>query len=132
VVARSQEARHDQKPFRKPAVKARRAAVKRHGKPAGRPASARPAQAVAAPSSNAHVQKPKRVKPAHPTHRTTPAATHSHGQNAGGNGKRSNPPKKKETPPPAKGKGKGGGAGDGTTGAPGKGGGSGNGNNASR
>jgi hypothetical protein len=135
VVARSQEARHDQKPFRKSAVKARRAAVKRHGKPAGRPASARPAQAqaVAASSSHAHVQKPKRVKPAHPTHGTTPAATRSHGQNAGGQGKRSNPPKKKETPPPAKGKGKGGGggAGDGTTGAPGKGGG-GNGNNASR
>jgi RNA polymerase sigma factor (sigma-70 family) len=137
VVARSQEARHDQKPFRKSAVKARRAAVKRHGKPAvGRPASARPAQAqaVSAPSSHAHAQKPKGVKPAHPTHPSTPAATHSHGQNAGGQGKRSNPPKKKETPPPAKGKGKGGGggAGDGTTGAPGKGGGSGNGNNASR
>jgi len=135
VVARAQEARHDQKPFRKSAVKARRAAVKRHGKPAvGKPASAKPANAnaVAAPPSHTHVQKPKRVKPAHPTRLSTPASTRSHGQHSGGNGKGS-APKKKQTPPPAKekGNGGGGGAGDDAIGATAKGGG-GNGNNASR
>jgi RNA polymerase sigma factor (sigma-70 family) len=135
VIARAQEARHDQKPFRKAAVNARRATVKRHGKPAAvnhRSGKPEKANAAAAPPSHAQVQKTKRVKPAHPTHPSTPAHTRSHGQNAGGKGKGS-APKKRQSPPPAKGKSKGGGggAGEDSTPAAGKGGG-GNGNKASR
>ena len=124
VVAAVQEATHDQKPFRKDAVKARRAAAKRHGKPSVAKLTAKPAKARALGASpshaRAHVQKPKRVKPAHPTHPATPSSTRNHGQNSGGKGN-GNAPKKK-SPPPAKDKGKGGGGGtDGATDAHGKG-----------
>ena len=111
--ARAVEVKHDQKPFRKAAVNARLASVKRHAKPtAGRSGTAESAKAkpAGAASSHArgHVQKPRPTKPVHPTHPTTPAAARSHGQNAGGKGNGS-APKKKQTPPPAKDKGKGGG-----------------------
>jgi RNA polymerase sigma factor (sigma-70 family) len=109
VVPRRQEAVHDQKPFRKAAVKARRNA-KRHAKPA-------PAGTVVVAGSVKDVKpsrgrgtgnNPAKPKPAHPTHATTPSTTRNHRQNAGGKGK-GNGGAKKKTPPPPKDKAKGGG-----------------------
>jgi RNA polymerase sigma factor (sigma-70 family) len=109
VVPRTHEAATDQKPFRKPAVKAR-ATAKRQATPAagGNAFVAKPVKSVSSPShgnGTAH----KSAKPAHPTHPVTLSTARSHGQNAGGKGKSNGGGKKKETPPPAKGNDKGGG-----------------------
>jgi RNA polymerase sigma factor (sigma-70 family) len=110
----TQEAKHDQKPFRKAAVKARRASAKRHGKPAvvGKPVSASPAKEVSPlPPSRARGSHQKPPKPVHRTHPTTPGTARNHGQNAGGQGKGGgggSGEKKEKTPPPDKGKGGGG------------------------
>jgi RNA polymerase sigma-70 factor (ECF subfamily) len=105
----SQEAKHDQKPFRKAAVKARRASAKRHGKPAvvGKPVSPSPVKEVSPlPPSRVRGSDQKPPKPVHRTHPTTPSTTRNHGQNAGGQGKGSggSGEKKEKAPPPDKGK----------------------------
>jgi RNA polymerase sigma factor (sigma-70 family) len=101
VVSRAQETRHDQKPFRKAAVKARSAAAKQHGKPAalGRSVvvSAPGHKAVGPPASRgrSHVLKP--VRPARPA---KPAKTHvNQGRHQGG-GKPDVPKGHGKKPPP--------------------------------
>ena len=109
VVSRAQETRHDQKPFRKAAVKARGNAAKRHGKRAvvGRPvvvsAPVHKGVGPLAPSRGRSHVKP--VKPARPTR---PAKTHTNrGQHAGGgkhdgskdHGKKAPPPPPSAEPP---------------------------------
>jgi RNA polymerase sigma factor (sigma-70 family) len=115
VVPRAQETAHDQKPFRKAAVKARRNA-KRHAKPApaGTVVVAGPVKDVKPSRGRGTGNNPAKPKPAHPTHPTTPSATRNHRQNAGGKGKGSGGGTKKETSPPANEKGKGGGSRGGT------------------
>ncbi|MFL5979352.1 MAG: sigma-70 family RNA polymerase sigma factor [Gaiellaceae bacterium] len=115
-LAGTQEAMHDQKPFRKAAVNARRAAEKRHGKPGvvGKPA-AKPAKHVRPLSPSHERGSSAQPKPVHPVHPTTPSQGRNHGQNAGGKGKGTGD---KKTPPSNEGKPKGGGKGTGSADVP--------------
>jgi len=114
----AQEAKHDQKPFRKAAVKARRVAAKRHAKPAvvGKRVVTPAKDVRPLPPSHERGSSAK-PRPAHPVHPTTPSQGRNHGQNAGGKGKVTGGDKKK-TPPPGEEKPKGGGKGTGSADVP--------------
>ncbi|HSB38036.1 MAG TPA: sigma factor-like helix-turn-helix DNA-binding protein, partial [Gaiellaceae bacterium] len=116
VVPRAQEKRHDQKPFRKAAVKARRAAAKRHANPesAGKPivvsVPAHKVKPVPPGRSHARPVRPAKthtnsgrhvgaVKPVAPKHHGKPDVSKSHG-------KKTPPPPPKSDEPPGNGHGK--------------------------